>query len=192
MLVLCVRPSTCPSHHPPAQLCEHRFHYYPRHCGRLVSYLPSVGQRSVCAISCHSLIETQVLEVHWYTDHTVSAPKDKARCWRIGPQQSRQGHVDKGVTSSSGRYSVGWTLFGLRGNRYPPLPGRLCSYLVILQPTILLCSFVGTCPVKNRAHVFLWFLHKTKIVQLFTLCGSKLYLKPADPIWTQWSVPLIN
>lgn len=184
-----MRPSTCPSHHPPAKLCEHRFHYYPRHCGRLVSYLPSGGQCSVCAISCHSLIETQVLEVQWYTDHTVSAPKDKALCWRIGPQQSRQGHVDKGVTSSSGRYSVCGTLFGLRGNRYPPLPGRLCSYLVILQPKILLCSGGNLLePVLRKiGHMSSFELYtKPKLYDFsyFLFSGSKLYLKPSDPIRT--------
>lgn len=90
----------------PATPCEHVFHYCPWHCGRLDSYLPSVGQRSACAISLHSLIESQVLEVQWYTNHIVSMPIDKDCRWRIGPPQSRWGHVDKGVTSGFGRYSV--------------------------------------------------------------------------------------
>lgn len=133
----------------PASPCEHLFHYCPWHCARLDSYLPSVGRRSACAISRHSLIESQVLEVRWYTDHSVSLPTDKDCCWRIGPPQSRLGHVDKGVTSALGRYCVGGTLLGLRDNGYPPLPRRLCSYPIIEYPIILLCS-VGNLLKLNQ------------------------------------------
>lgn len=79
-------------------------------------------------ISRHSLIESQVLEVQCYTDRAVSLPIDKDR--RLGgldPPQSWWGHVDKGVTSSLGRYCVSGTLLGLRDNGYPLLQWRLCS-----------------------------------------------------------------
>lgn len=166
--VLSPCPSSCPSRLGPTlhSPCEHLFHYCPWHCGRLDSYLPSVGPRSACAISHSSLIESQVLEVRWYTDHTVSLPIDKDCSRRIGPPQSRWGHVDKGVTSGLGCYCVAGTLLGLRDNGYPPLPIRLCSYPITQYPLIQLCS-VGNLLRLNQGKVgqgvaaFHRFIHKT-------------------------------
>lgn len=121
--VSCVKPllwcpSACPSHHGwsnHGRVSSITALHTGADCF-LICHLWAGAQRAR-AISRHSLIESQVLGVQWYTDHTVSQPVDKACCWRIGRLHSRWGHVDKGLTSSSGWYSVNGTLPAVKDNR---------------------------------------------------------------------------